>query len=275
MFYSYKSLFIVFEIILIAVLALSFQHFVQNGVQPISSVYWAAIAVQFVLAWLTYKYYKTWGLWIILLPSLGIIFPIIFYNLALNSIKLKLLMPFTGTYIYYILFANSFFLYRSFAKEKDLQNDFLLLVANWTSVILRVFYSIIIITIIISIILILVFGLFFSVPAQNVKNDLFGFEIVLGIIFIIPILLGYFWPKLAKWNNTVDRNDFSVGFGCTIRMCLFVTPAFLMYVLTLAGFTPWFTISVMILCLIGLILAFPTERKLLVWRNIKANNPEA
>lgn len=93
---------------------------------PTGPVFWIAVVVEVVLGFLTYnaykryltdKSYRLWNFLVLALTFIGVVTPIALF-FAVHSLK-----PAGGTWIIYLLTANSFYLYRIIKKEPMSRQD--------------------------------------------------------------------------------------------------------------------------------------------------------
>lgn len=234
---------------------------------PTNPIFWAATIIEVALGFLTYriykqylvdKSYKHWHFLILALTVIGIGAPItLFYTT-------DFLKPAGGTWVIYLLTANSFYLYRIIKKEPISRQD---VPSGRFLTISKVIHSVFLATVPIIILVVALLPSFGYVPVfSSEDSDLVLIEIVFGV-FTIPILIvGFYLHKIIGWIWKTAKSDIAIYFIHTIRISLLESVAVIGLVLGILGGAWYAWLPLLMLAGVAMSFSFPTSRRWEKWK---------
>jgi hypothetical protein len=90
-------------------------------------------------------------------------------------------------------------------------------------------------------------------------------QILLIVVSLIFLIVGLFWPYLARWHKKEHVNYVELGYGHVVRATFLGTPVIYGFVLFICG--SWYIVTLIyVLSLAALIWTFPTDKRLAKWR---------
>jgi hypothetical protein len=92
-------------------------------------------------------------------------------------------------------------------------------------------------------------------------------QMLLGSASILFLLIGLFWPRLARWHKKANiNNDVELMYGHVMRATFLSTPFIYGLILRMLGSSWYIVLPIYVLEFAALIWTFPTEKRLAKWR---------
>jgi hypothetical protein len=252
------------EIWLIAIII---NALVRHGL-PDSPVFWVAFVIEVILGVITYQVFRRyladksvrrWHLLHSLLTIIGFVAPIILFC------TVDFLKPAGGTWVFYLLTVNSFYIYRIITKQPMTRQDVSVSSGKILSVV-RTIYLVSISGIFIMVFVVILLAILGNTPVFGEKIDL---EIAFSIVFIPFLIFGLFLPSIARLIWKGERSEIFVFHICLIRSSLFMSTATLGLVMGILDGFLYMSLPLMLLAGGAMVLTFPTERR---WEELKTGH---
>ncbi len=258
------SLLIIFNEIFLVGLIIS--STIQRGI-PTNPVFWVATIIEVTLGFLTYsaykqylinKSYKLWNFLILALTIIGIGTPItLFYTV-------DFLKPMGGTWGFYVLTANSFYLYRIIKKEPILRQD-IPLTRYWTAA--NILHSVFLTLTLVMLIIVSLLTFLNHVPTLRNNDSNFLAINIVPLIMTLPLLaVGIFLPRVVGLIRKSDKSDAFVYFIHGIRTSLFVAVALVGLILGISGGAWYAWLPLLVLAGTAMVFTFPTQKRWEKWK---------
>lgn len=100
-------------------------------------------------------------------------------------------------------------------------------------------------------------------------------QVILGGVSILFLIIGVFWPRLAKWHKKAYLDDMELLYGHLVRAIFFTTPVIYGFILHILGSSWYIVLLIFILAGTALVLTFPTDKRLAKWKRGKSPHTEA
>ena len=91
-------------------------------------------------------------------------------------------------------------------------------------------------------------------------------QMLLSVVSILFLIIGLFWPRLARWHKKAYINDVELLYGHVVRATFLTTPVIYGFILRMLGSSWYIILPIYILEFAALIWTFPTEKRLAKWR---------
>jgi hypothetical protein len=93
-------------------------------------------------------------------------------------------------------------------------------------------------------------------------------QILFIVVSLVFLIVGLFWPRLAKWHKKECVNDIELAYGHVVRATFLSVPSMYGIIMSMLGGS-WYIVALMLVYVLGfaaLIWTFPTEKRLAKWR---------
>jgi fumarate reductase subunit D len=106
-----------------------------------------------------------------------------------------------------------------------------------------------------------------SLPDYSVGDRLLNVsQIILGSASILSLIIGFLWPRLARWYKKAYVKDMELLYGHLVRAIFFTMPVIHGSILRILGSSWYIVLPIFILAIAALVLTFPTDKRLAKWQ---------
>lgn len=93
-------------------------------------------------------------------------------------------------------------------------------------------------------------------------------QILFIVVSLICLIIGLFWPRLARWHKKGYVNDAELMYGHIMRATFLIVQSMYGIIMSMLGGS-WYIVALILiymLSLAALIWTFPTDKRLAKWR---------
>jgi len=110
-------------------------------------------------------------------------------------------------------------------------------------------------------------------PIEGSPGDVNSAQILFLVVSLVFLLIGLFWPRLARWHKKTPVNYVELGYGHVVRATFLGVPVIYGFVLRVLGGSWYIVALIYVLSLAALIWTFPTDKRLAKWQEGVKNAP--
>jgi len=110
-------------------------------------------------------------------------------------------------------------------------------------------------------------------PSERSPGDVNIAQILFIVVSLVFLIIGLFWPRMARWHKKAHINDVELMYGHVMRAAFLGVPSAYGLILCVLGGSWYIVLPIYVLPLAALIWTFPTDKRLERWKEGVKNAP--